>query len=68
MIQRMGRVLRRKRDGRSARFVLVYVKDTGEDPAQGAHEAFVDDLVDVAEDVKAFSVQDARQFVTYLAP
>ena len=34
MIQRMGRILRRKRPGVAARFVIMFAKDTLEDPAQ----------------------------------
>ena len=34
MIQRMGRILRRKRAGVAARFVIMFAKDTLEDPAQ----------------------------------
>lgn len=56
MIQRMGRVLRRKPDGALARFVIVHVEDTVEDPALGAHEAFLDEVTDVAEAVRRFSV------------
>jgi superfamily II DNA or RNA helicase len=55
MIQRMGRVLRLKEDGRLARFVLVYVKDSPEDPRLGAHEAFFDEVLEnasVVVDVK----------------
>ena len=37
MIQRMGRVLRPKNDGRLARFAVLYVQGTSEDPALGAH-------------------------------
>ena len=33
MIQRMGRILRRKRAGVAARFVIMFAKDTFEDPA-----------------------------------
>lgn len=44
MTQRMGRVLRRKPDGRLARFVIVFVQDTVEDPRRGAHEGFLDEL------------------------
>ncbi len=51
MIQRMGRVLRRKPDGRSARFAIVFVEGTVEDPRTGAHEAFLGEVVDVAEAV-----------------
>ncbi len=41
MIQRMGRILRRKPDGRRARLVVVFVEGTVEDPATGAHTGFL---------------------------
>ncbi|MDQ3384541.1 MAG: DEAD/DEAH box helicase [Actinomycetota bacterium] len=54
MVQRMGRVLRRKADGRRARFVVVSVEDTIEDPALGAHHAFLDEITSVADVVRSF--------------
>lgn len=48
MIQRMGRVLRRKADGGFARFIIVFVQDTVEDPAGGAHEGFLEEVEAVA--------------------
>ena len=54
MVQRMGRVLRRKPDGRLARFAVVFVEGTVEDPAYGAHEAFLGEVVDVAERISCF--------------
>jgi len=42
MIQRLGRVIRRKDDGRWARFIVLYARGTVEDPAHGAHEAFLE--------------------------
>ena len=54
MIQRMGRVLRRKHDGRHAQFVLVFADDTFEDPDSGAHEGFLDMVVSVAQAVERF--------------
>lgn len=67
MIQRMGRVLRRKPDGRLARFVVVHVEGTVEDPAQGAHEGFLDEVTGVAEGVRRFrSGQDADALTTFL--
>ena len=54
MIQRMGRVLRRKSDGRAARFVIIFVAGTVEDPALGAHEGFLDEITSVANAVQAF--------------
>ena len=61
MIQRMGRVLRRKPDGRFARFVIAYVIGTSEDPANGAHEAFLDTITDVADDVVNFGFAEPQK-------
>jgi RNA polymerase primary sigma factor len=43
MIQRMGRVLRRKPDARQARMVILYVEGTAEDPSNDGpgHEKFL---------------------------
>jgi RNA polymerase primary sigma factor len=54
MIQRMGRVLRRKPDRRHARFAVLYVEATVEDPAEGAHETFLEEITDVADGVRTF--------------
>ncbi|QWC84559.1 DEAD/DEAH box helicase [Nocardioidaceae bacterium] len=50
MIQRLGRVIRRKDDGRTVTFVLIYAEDTVEDPAEGVHEGFFDMVEDIATD------------------
>lgn len=42
LVQRLGRVLRRKDDGRHARLVLVHARGTAEDPARGGHRDFLD--------------------------
>jgi RNA polymerase primary sigma factor len=42
MIQRMGRVIRKKNDGRPAKFIIMYIKGTSEDPECGAQETFID--------------------------
>lgn len=52
MIQRMGRVLRRKPDGHAARFAIVYAAGTVEDPAHGAHDGFLDEITPVADAVR----------------
>ncbi len=54
MVQRMGRVLRRKPDGRTARFAVLFVEGTVEDPRRGAHEAFLGEILDVAEATTCF--------------
>jgi hypothetical protein len=55
MVQRMGRILRRKPDGRLARFIVLYVEATIEDPAKGAHEGFLEEITSVADSVTATS-------------
>ncbi|MEU8260443.1 helicase-related protein [Micromonospora sp. NPDC048999] len=54
MIQRMGRVIRPKQDRRPATFINLYVRDTAEDPARGAHEDFREQLTEVAQDLVDF--------------
>lgn len=54
MIQRMGRVLRCKQDKRHARFALLFIEDTSEDPKTGAHEEFIEEITTVANSVKNF--------------
>jgi hypothetical protein len=51
----MGRVLRRKPAGRRARFAVVFVEGTVEDPRRGAHEAFLEEIVGVADQVSTFT-------------
>ena len=55
MIQRMGRVVRRKDDCRIARVAIVYVEGTAEDPNDGAHEDFVETIQDAADDSQGLS-------------
>jgi superfamily II DNA or RNA helicase len=64
MIQRMGRILRRKDDGRQARLVVIFVQGTPEDPARGAHETFLDEVTDAADAVSVF--YDAAQALPFL--
>jgi RNA polymerase primary sigma factor len=54
MIQRMGRVVRPKPDGRLARLAIFFVEDTSEDPEQGAHEDFTDVVTGAARDLGVF--------------
>jgi superfamily II DNA or RNA helicase len=69
MIQRMGRVLRLKPDGRRARFVLLYVRDTAEDPdgPGAAHEAFFDAITPTADAVRSFHVARLEELTDFLA-
>ena len=60
MIQRMGRILRRKRPGGRARFVILYAQDTLEDPAHRIErDGFVEEIERISE---ATGVFDARRF------
>ncbi len=48
MVQRLGRVIPKKDDGRPLNFVIIVTKDTVEDPSSGVHEGFFDLVGDVA--------------------
>jgi hypothetical protein len=51
MVQRMGRVIRPKPDGRGARFAIIFGTDTREDPAHGAHSSFLDEVLPLAREI-----------------
>jgi RNA polymerase primary sigma factor len=51
MVQRMGRIIRPKPDGRRARFAIIFGDDTREDPAHGAHSAFLEEVLPLAGEV-----------------
>ena len=51
LVQRLGRVLRVKADGREARLVLAHAIATAEDPARGGHREFLAEVRGVAVDI-----------------
>ncbi|MFP4636264.1 MAG: helicase-related protein, partial [Nitriliruptoraceae bacterium] len=55
-VQRLGRVLRVKHDGRQARLVLAAARDTAEDPARGGHGAFLGQVRAVARSIDHLDV------------
>jgi RNA polymerase primary sigma factor len=69
MIQRMGRIMRKKKDQRDARFVILYIKETLEDPAEGSHEGFFSEILDIAGQVKRFNDSSRADDITsFLRP
>jgi superfamily II DNA or RNA helicase len=56
LVQRLGRVLRVKPDGREARLLLAHATGTAEDPARGGHGGFLDEVRDVAREVASFQL------------
>lgn len=66
MVQRMGRVIRKKKDGRLARLAVLYVEDTSEDP-EVAHEDFLYLVMGSAREIKYFgSNASANTICSYL--
>ena len=67
MVQRMGRVIRKKPDRRFARFAYTYIEGTVEDPANGAHESFMEEMFEVADEMVTFStpikIGEVRRFL-----
>jgi superfamily II DNA or RNA helicase len=63
MVQRLGRVLRVKQDGREAALVVAYATGTREDPANGAHEDFLAEVREVAREVVTLDADAGRAAV-----
>lgn len=58
MVQRLGRVVRPKGDGRAAHLLVAFAADTREDPSSGAHAEFLGEVLPVAQDVTALASPD----------
>jgi superfamily II DNA or RNA helicase len=54
MIQRLGRIVRPNPSGEPSTLFLLYLKGTREDPSEGGHEGFLDEVVPHALEVRAF--------------
>jgi RNA polymerase primary sigma factor len=68
MIQRMGRILRRKRPGVAARFVIMFAKDTLEDPANRMErDGFLDEIERIAEATGVFDGARFEPLAAFLA-
>ena len=68
MIQRMGRILRRKAPGVAARFVIMFAKDTLEDPTQRVErDGFLDEIERIADATGVFDGGRFPALDTFLA-
>jgi len=67
MIQRMGRVLRRKEAGVGARFVILFAADTLEDPtATEDRDGFLDEIESISDKIRIFGVDDLNEVTGFL--
>ena len=71
LVQRLGRVIRKKADGRAGRFVVLYSRNTVEDPAVRGDE-YLGAVVPFARRQGTFrietDVQAIEEFLAYVAP
>jgi len=68
MIQRMGRILRRKRPGVAARFVIMFAKDTLEDPTNRIErDGFLDEMERISEATGIFDSANFDRLAAFLA-
>jgi RNA polymerase primary sigma factor len=68
MIQRMGRILRRKRAGVAARFVIMFAKDTLEDPAHRIErDGFLDEIELISEANRVFDGSRFEELAAFLS-
>jgi RNA polymerase primary sigma factor len=65
MIQRMGRVLRKKPDHRKAKIAVLYAIGTSEDPKLGAHEDFLEDITEVADAIEYFDQNNLYKIINF---
>lgn len=67
MVQRMGRILRRKQSGTSARFLIMFAQVTQEDPANRVdRDGFLDELERISTELRVFSADDRSQLTAFL--
>ncbi len=67
MIQRMGRILRRKEAGVGARFVILFAADTLEDPtATEDRDGFLDEIEAISDKIRVFGVPELDQVAEFL--
>jgi|TARA_B100001559_G_scaffold1632_1_gene1409 RNA polymerase primary sigma factor len=66
MIQRMGRILRRKEIGSGARFVILFSRDTLEDPTAHERDGFMEEIENISETSKIFDVDEYDKLGTFL--
>jgi superfamily II DNA or RNA helicase len=59
LIQRLGRVLRLKPDGREAQLILAHAVGTAEDPDRGGHATFLDEVRGVASSIDRLDLDAA---------
>lgn len=68
MIQRMGRILRRKKPGGRARFVIMFARDTLEDPAHRIdRDGFVEEIERISEASGVFEGERFEELDAFLA-
>src|SRR6478752_1336778 len=68
MIQRMGRILRRKRAGVAAHFVIMFAQDTLEDPANRIdRDGFLDEIERIAEATGVFDDAHFDDLAVFIA-
>jgi hypothetical protein len=68
MIQRMGRILRRKRPGVAARFVIMFAKDTLEDPnVRVERDGFLDEIERISAAIGVFDGERPEEINAFLS-
>ncbi|MEX2486941.1 MAG: DEAD/DEAH box helicase [Nitriliruptoraceae bacterium] len=66
MVQRLGRVLRVKSDARVARLMVLFARETGEDPQNGGHADFLGEVGDTARSVQQITADVAGRLADWL--
>jgi RNA polymerase primary sigma factor len=65
MIQRIGRVLRKKADNRIAKIIRIYTIGTSEDLTMGAHEDFIEEILNVADNICYVEQNNVHELIEF---
>ena len=68
MIQRMGRVIRPKKDGRAAVFIVMFAEGSSEDPDCGAHGTFLEQITEIAQKQVRVEPHQVREYLDIWLP
>ena len=63
MIQRLGRIVRPNNSGKPSTLFLMYLKGTREDPQEGGHEGFLEEVLPHAAEIRYFDAYEQPETI-----
>ncbi len=63
MTQRLGRIVRPNSTGQPSTLFLMYLKGTREDPKEGGHEGFLEEVLTCAAEIRYFDAHESPETI-----